>query len=62
MQELQRSGPITTPFGYIFHCSGHCSAPSQLTSGTEVVAAAAAGEITVTDTEESYRCSVVGPK
>ena len=36
--------------------------PSQLTSDTDVLAAAAAGEITLTDTEEFYRCSVVGPK
>ncbi len=36
--------------------------PVQLTSDTEVLAAAAAGEITLTDTEEFYRCSVVGPK
>jgi hypothetical protein len=37
-------------------------APVQLTSDTDVLAAAAAGEITLTDTEEFYRCSVVGPK
>jgi hypothetical protein len=36
--------------------------PVQLTSDTDVLAAAAAGEITLTDTEEFYRCSVVGPK
>ena len=37
-------------------------APVHLTSDTDVLAAAASGEITLTDTEEFYRCSVVGPK
>ena len=36
--------------------------PRQLTSDTEVEAAAASGEITLTPTNEVYRCSVVGPK
>jgi len=36
--------------------------PVQLTSDTDVLAAEAAGEITLTDTEEFYRCSVVGTK
>jgi hypothetical protein len=36
--------------------------PEQLTSDTDILAAAASGEITLTDTEEFYRCSVVGPK
>ena len=36
--------------------------PRQLTSDTEVEAAADAGEITLTDTDEVYRCSVVGVK
>ncbi len=36
--------------------------PGQFTSDTEVLAAASQGEITLTDTEEFYRCSVVGPK
>jgi hypothetical protein len=35
-------------------------APSQLTSDTDVLAAASAGEITLTPTTEVYRCSVVG--
>ena len=35
--------------------------PVQLTSDTDVLAAATSGEITLTDTEEFYRCSVVGP-
>ncbi len=34
----------------------------QLTSDTDILAAAAQGVITLTDTEEFYRCSVVGPK
>jgi hypothetical protein len=34
----------------------------QFTSDTDVLAAAAQGIITLTDTEEFYRCSVVGPK
>jgi hypothetical protein len=34
----------------------------QLTSDTDVLAAAEQGIITLTDTEEFYRCSVVGPK
>ena len=34
----------------------------QFTSDTDILAAAAAGVITLTDTEEFYRCSVVGPK
>ncbi len=36
--------------------------PRQLTSDDEIADAAAAGEITLTDTEEFYRCSVVGRK
>ena len=36
--------------------------PVQFTSDNDVLAAAARGEITLTDTEEFYRCSVVGPK
>jgi hypothetical protein len=36
--------------------------PVQLTSDDEVLEAAQQGEITLTDTEEFYRCSVVGPK
>jgi hypothetical protein len=36
--------------------------PVQLTSDTDVLAAEAAGQITLTDTEEFYRCSMVGPK
>ena len=36
--------------------------PVQFTSDTDILAAAAQGEITLTDTEEFYRCSVVGPK
>jgi hypothetical protein len=35
--------------------------PVQLTSDTEILAAQAQGEITITDTEEFYRCSVIGP-
>ncbi len=38
------------------------SEPAQLTSDTDILAAAASGEITLTDTEEFYRCSVVGSK
>ena len=38
--------------------AGHT--PRQLFSDTEVEAAAASGEITVTDTHELYRCSVFG--
>jgi hypothetical protein len=34
--------------------------PRQFFSDTEVEAAAASGEITVTDTHELYRCSVIG--
>ena len=36
--------------------------PRQLTSDTDVEAAADAGEITLTPTDEIYRCSVVGTK
>ncbi len=36
--------------------------PRQLTSDTDVLAAAAAGEITLTTTTEIYRCSVVRTK
>ncbi len=35
--------------------------PTQFTSDTDVLAAAAAGEITLVPTDEVYRCSVVGP-
>ena len=34
----------------------------QLTSDTDILAAAAQGIITLTDTDEFYRCSMVGPK
>jgi hypothetical protein len=37
-------------------------APTQLTSDTDVLAAASAGQITLTPTTEVYRCSVVGTK
>src|SRR5712692_543740 len=36
--------------------------PVQLTSDNDILAAQAAGEITITFTDEVYRCSVVGPK
>jgi hypothetical protein len=36
--------------------------PHQFTSDTDIEAAADAGEITLTDTDEVYRCSVVGQK
>jgi hypothetical protein len=36
--------------------------PEQFFSDDEVLNAAASGEITLTDTEEFYRCSVVGQK
>ena len=36
--------------------------PRQLTSDTAIEAAADAGEITLTPTDEVYRCSVVGTK
>ena len=36
--------------------------PRQLTSDTDVLAAAAAGEITLIPTNEVYRCSVIGSK
>jgi len=36
--------------------------PVQFTSDDQVLEAAANGEITLTDTEEFYRCSVVGHK
>jgi hypothetical protein len=36
--------------------------PFQLTSDTDILAAAAAGMITLVPTDEVYRCSVVGPK
>ena len=36
--------------------------PVQLTSDEQVLEAAASGEITLTDTEEFYRCSVIGHK
>jgi hypothetical protein len=35
--------------------------PRQLTSDTDVLAAATSGEITLIPTTEVYRCSVVGP-
>ena len=37
-------------------------APMQFTSDNDILAAAQAGEITITFTDEVYRCSVVGPK
>jgi len=37
-------------------------APEQLTSDTDILAAANAGEITLMPTTEVYRCSVIGPK
>jgi hypothetical protein len=38
------------------------SAPHQFMSDTEIEAAADAGEITLVDTDEVYRCAVVGQK
>ncbi len=35
--------------------------PQQLTSDTQIAAAEAAGQITLTPTTEVYRCSVIGP-
>jgi len=40
----------------------HGVEPHQFFSDNEVLAAAAAGKITLTDTGELYRCSVVGSK
>ena len=37
-------------------------APQQLTSDTDILAAASAGQITLMPTTEVYRCSVLGPK
>jgi len=51
--------PLWREFQITF-TSGHT--PRQLTSDTEVAAAAASGEITLRTTNEVYRCSVVGPK
>jgi hypothetical protein len=36
--------------------------PQQFTSDNDILAAAAAGNISLRDTEEMYRCSVLGPK
>ena len=44
----------------LIHFTG--SAPHQFASDDEVLAAAAAGEITLEVTDEVYRCSVVGQK
>jgi hypothetical protein len=49
--------PIWEEFQITFN-AGHT--PRQLFSDTEVLAAAASGEITLTDTDEMYRCSVIG--
>jgi hypothetical protein len=38
-----------------------CPVPTQFTSDNDVLAAAAAGTISITMTTEVYRCSVVGP-
>lgn len=51
--------PLWEEFQVTF-TAGHT--PRQLLSDTEVLAAAQSGEITLTDTDELYRCSVVGPK
>src|SRR5258708_1119708 len=48
-EEVQMASPAAPP-------------PRQLLSDNAVLAAAAAGEITLTVTGELYRCSVVGPK
>ena len=37
-------------------------APHQFVSDEQVLAAAAAGEITLVETDEVYRCSIVGQK
>lgn len=39
--------------------TGH--APHQFTSDTDILAARDRGEISIADTEEVYRCSVLGP-
>src|SRR2546427_12286089 len=38
------------------------SAPQQFTSDNDIIAAANAGQITLTPTTEVHRCSVLGPK
>jgi hypothetical protein len=50
--------PLWEEFQITF-TAGHT--PRQLLSDDEVTAAVASGEITLTDTDELYRCSVVGP-
>lgn len=59
LDAIQRDGfnPIWEEWQITF-TAGHT--PRQLYSDTEVLAAAASGEITLTDTDEMYRCSVIG--
>lgn len=59
LDAIQRDGfnPVWEEWQITF-TQGHT--PRQLYSDTEVLAAAASGEITLTDTDEMYRCSAIG--
>jgi hypothetical protein len=48
--------PLWQEFTVVFNVT-----PFQLTSDTDVLAAADAGLITLVETDEVYRCSVIGP-
>lgn len=61
IDEIQGKGfnPLWQEVDFVFN-PGH--QPHQFTSAAAIVAAANAGEITLSPTQEVYRCSVVGRK
>jgi hypothetical protein len=59
---IQGEGPGFNPLWQEVHISFNAGVtPFQLTRDDDVVAAAKAGQITLTPTTEVYRCSVIGP-
>jgi hypothetical protein len=56
------AGPGFNPLWREVHISFNSgTTPHQFTSDDQILAAAAAGQITLTPTSEIYRCSVIGP-
>jgi hypothetical protein len=58
---IQGEGPGFNPLWQEVHISFNPgTTPHQFTSDDQILAAAAAGQITLTPTTEVYRCSVIG--
>jgi hypothetical protein len=59
---IQGAGPGFNPLWQEVHISFNIGVtPHQFTADDQIVAAAAAGQITLMPTTEVYRCSVIGP-